>query len=106
MLRCASSFPGFRRGRLIAAYATVRLIPRDSRALPAASLRSRSIFITEVAFYVPFFDTRRPDGVGVPAALLRPYRRDDAEKKMVVAQDTQDHRPDRRPAHTAGGRCS
>ena len=37
MLRCASSF-------VIAAYDTVRLIPQDSRALPAAFLRSRPIF--------------------------------------------------------------
>jgi len=35
MLRCAASFPGLRRGRLIAAYAEVRLIPHDLRALPA-----------------------------------------------------------------------
>jgi hypothetical protein len=34
MLRCASSF-------VIAAYITVRLIPQDSRALPAAFLRGR-----------------------------------------------------------------
>jgi hypothetical protein len=34
MLRCASSF-------VIAAYTEVRLIPQDSRALPAAFLRSR-----------------------------------------------------------------
>jgi len=34
MLRCASSF-------VIAAYTTVRLIPHDSRALPADFLRSR-----------------------------------------------------------------
>jgi hypothetical protein len=38
MLRCASSF-------VIAAYAKVRLVPQDSRALPAAFLRSRSIFV-------------------------------------------------------------
>jgi hypothetical protein len=37
MLRCASSF-------VIAAYATVRLIPHDSRALPADFLRSRPQF--------------------------------------------------------------
>jgi len=35
MLRCASSF-------VIAAYAKVRRIPLDSRALPAAFLRRRS----------------------------------------------------------------
>jgi hypothetical protein len=34
MLRCASSF-------VIAAYAKVRLIPQDSRALPAGFLRGR-----------------------------------------------------------------
>jgi hypothetical protein len=44
MLRCASSF-------VIAAYATVRLIPQDSRALPAAFLRSRSIFPTFKTYY-------------------------------------------------------
>ncbi|MEN6375984.1 MAG: hypothetical protein ABFD75_14545 [Smithella sp.] len=33
MLRCASSSPGLRRGRL-AAYEKVGLIPHDSRALP------------------------------------------------------------------------
>jgi hypothetical protein len=37
MLRCASSF-------VIAAYTTVRLIPQDSRALPADILRSRPDF--------------------------------------------------------------
>jgi hypothetical protein len=31
---------------IIAAYAKVRLIPQDSRALPAAFLRSRPIFKT------------------------------------------------------------
>jgi hypothetical protein len=36
MLRCASSF-------VIAAYTEVRLIPQDSRALPADFLRSRPI---------------------------------------------------------------
>jgi hypothetical protein len=44
MLRCASSF-------VIAAYAKVRLIPQDSRALPAAFLRSRPIFSTSKTFY-------------------------------------------------------
>jgi hypothetical protein len=44
MLRCASSF-------VIAAYAKVRLIPQDSRALPAAFLRSRPIFTTFKTFY-------------------------------------------------------
>ena len=44
MLRCASSF-------VIAAYAKVRLIPQDSRALPAAFLRSRPIFSTFKTFY-------------------------------------------------------
>ena len=39
MLRCASSL-------VIAAYAKVRLIPQDLRALPAAFLRSRHIFST------------------------------------------------------------
>ena len=34
MQRCTASLPGLRRGRLIAAYAKVRLIPRDLRALP------------------------------------------------------------------------
>jgi hypothetical protein len=44
MLRCASSF-------VIEAYAKVRLIPQDSRALPAAFLRSRPIFSTFKTFY-------------------------------------------------------
>jgi hypothetical protein len=44
MLRCASSF-------VIAAYGEVRLIPQDSRALPAAFLRSRPIFTTFKTFY-------------------------------------------------------
>jgi hypothetical protein len=44
MLRCASPF-------VIAAYATVRLIPQDSRALPAAFLRSRLFFKAFKAFY-------------------------------------------------------
>jgi hypothetical protein len=39
MLRCASSF-------VIAAYTTVRLVPQDSRALPADILRSRPDFNT------------------------------------------------------------
>src|SRR4030042_1538451 len=51
MLRCTSPFPCFRRGKLIAAYAIVRLIPQDSRALPAAFLRSRPIFATFMTFY-------------------------------------------------------
>ena len=38
MLRCASSFPGLRRGRL-AAYEKVGLIPHDSRALPLNFLK-------------------------------------------------------------------
>jgi hypothetical protein len=37
MLRCASSF-------VIAAYTTVRLIPQDSRALPADILQNRPNF--------------------------------------------------------------
>jgi len=44
MLRCASSF-------VIAAYGKVRLIPQDSRALPAAFLRSHPIFETFKTFY-------------------------------------------------------
>jgi hypothetical protein len=44
MLRCASSF-------VIAAYVTVRLIPQDSRALPAAFLRSRLQFKIFATFY-------------------------------------------------------
>jgi hypothetical protein len=44
MLRCASSF-------VIAAYAKVRLIPHDFRALPAVFLRSRLIFTTMKTFY-------------------------------------------------------
>jgi len=43
MLRYASSF-------VIAAYEKVRLIPQDSRALPAAFLRSRPIFTTFKTF--------------------------------------------------------
>jgi hypothetical protein len=34
MRRCASSFPGFRWGRLAAAYGKIRLIPQNSHALP------------------------------------------------------------------------
>jgi len=44
MLRCASSL-------VIAAYTEVRLIPQDSRALPAAFLRSRPIFKTFKTYY-------------------------------------------------------
>jgi hypothetical protein len=44
MPRCASSL-------VIAAYGKVRLIPQDSRALPAAFLRSRPIFKTFKTFY-------------------------------------------------------
>jgi hypothetical protein len=44
MLRCVSSF-------VVAAYAKVRLIPQDLRALPAALLRSRPIFTTFKPFY-------------------------------------------------------
>jgi hypothetical protein len=44
MLRYASPF-------VIAAYPKVRLTPQDSRALPAAFLRSRPIFITLRIFY-------------------------------------------------------
>jgi hypothetical protein len=44
MLRCASSL-------VIAAYDKVRLIPQDSRALPAAFLRSRPIFTIFKTFY-------------------------------------------------------
>jgi len=44
MLRCASSF-------VIAAYAKVRLIPQDSRALPADFLRSRPQFKAFETFY-------------------------------------------------------
>jgi hypothetical protein len=44
MPRCASSF-------VIAAYAKVRPIPQDSRALPAAFLRSRPIFLTFKSIY-------------------------------------------------------
>src|SRR4030042_738308 len=55
MLRCASSF-------VIAAYATVRLIPHDSRALPADFLRSRPLFGTFKTFYevviIEFFRIR------------------------------------------------
>ena len=57
MLRCASSFPCFRRGRLIAAYATVRHIMETdfksvpARALPADFLRSRPQFKAFGTFY-------------------------------------------------------
>jgi hypothetical protein len=44
MLRCASSF-------VITAYATVRLIPQESRALPAAFLQSHPIFTAFKTFY-------------------------------------------------------
>jgi hypothetical protein len=44
MLRCTSSV-------VIPAYAKVRLIPQDSRALPAAFLRSRPIFMAFKTFY-------------------------------------------------------
>jgi hypothetical protein len=44
MLRCSSSF-------VIAAYATVRLILQDLRALPAAILGSRPICPTFENFY-------------------------------------------------------
>jgi hypothetical protein len=44
MLRCASFL-------VIAAYAEVRLIPQDSRALPAAFLRSLPIFTFFKTFY-------------------------------------------------------
>jgi hypothetical protein len=44
MLRCASSL-------VIAAYAEVRRIPQDSRALPAAFLRNRPVFATFKTFY-------------------------------------------------------
>jgi len=40
MLRCASSFPGFRRGRL-AAYETVRLTPQDRERNPEVPLTGR-----------------------------------------------------------------
>jgi hypothetical protein len=43
MLLCASSL-------VIAAYATVRFIPQDSRALPAAFLRSRPFFVAFKTF--------------------------------------------------------
>jgi len=44
MLRCASSL-------VIAAYTRVRLTPQDSRALPAAFLRSRPVSTTFKTFY-------------------------------------------------------
>ena len=44
MLRYASSF-------VIAAYDEVRLIPQNSRALPAAFLRNRPIFTTFKTIY-------------------------------------------------------
>jgi hypothetical protein len=44
MLRCASSF-------VIAVYDKVRLIPQDSRALPAAFLRSQPILTTFKTVY-------------------------------------------------------
>jgi hypothetical protein len=44
MQRFASSF-------VTAAYAKVRLIPQDSRALPAAFLRSRSVMMTFMSFH-------------------------------------------------------
>jgi len=44
MRRYASSF-------VIAAYAKVRLTPQDSRALPAAFLRSRFVFMTFMSFH-------------------------------------------------------
>jgi hypothetical protein len=54
MLRCASSF-------VIAAYGKVRRIPHDSRALPAAFLRSRPIFTAFKNFYgvINVADTRK-----------------------------------------------
>ena len=59
MLRCASSF-------VIAAYGKVRLIPQDSRALPAAFLRSRPIFTAFKTFYeVVFLHVN-----DIPGALL------------------------------------
>jgi hypothetical protein len=44
MLRCASSL-------VIAAYGKVRLIPLDSRALPAGFLRSHPLFKAFATFY-------------------------------------------------------
>src|SRR4030043_951574 len=80
MLRCASPF-------VIAAYVTVRLIPQDSRALPADFLRSRPKFKTFATFYESIFlfgDFRRLSGwtfvrsfqSGGRDILQRPYSDD------------------------------
>ena len=64
MLRCASSF-------VIAAYAKVRLIPQDSRALPAAFLRSRPIFMTFKTFYeVVLYDSLEKNLLVDPAGKV------------------------------------
>jgi len=51
MLRCAASF-------VVAAYATVRLIPQDLRALPATFLRSRP----ECKAFVSFCESVKDKG--------------------------------------------
>src|SRR4030042_975363 len=67
MLRCASPF-------VTAAYVKVRLIPQDSRALPAAFLRSRPISATFKTFY----------GAAIILALYISRKPDCATTKMAV----------------------
>jgi hypothetical protein len=75
MLRCTSSL-------VIAAYGKVRLIPQDSRALPAVFLRSRPIFATCKTFYEVAISgihplripARRPSNNRVGRKLIRSRR--------------------------------
>jgi 3-hydroxybutyryl-CoA dehydrogenase len=64
MLRCASSF-------VIAAYGEVRIIPQDSRALPAPFLRSRPIFAT----FKTFYGVVRLEGMEEPMEEGRPMNK-------------------------------
>src|SRR5665647_2529894 len=62
MLRCASPF-------VVAAYAKVRLTPQDSRALPAAFLRSRPVLKAFIAYCENM--NPRPVFVGVDIGASR-----------------------------------
>jgi len=71
MLRCASSFPRLRGGRL-AAYIGVRLIPQDSRALPEpAPAKAGGAFYGAVEFGL-FFDFLQVHQLWNPLAFKNP----------------------------------
>jgi transcriptional repressor NrdR len=89
MLRCASSF-------VTAAYAKVRLIPQDSRALPAAFLRCRPVIANFITFYESSrFNSRQVKTMKCPFCAH-------AENKVIDSRISKDGKAIRRRRECMG----